>query len=74
MDFVQFAFWMLTGLLVTLMTTIGWFCVRILDTLKNMDGNIAGLNNKVAVVIEKQSWHEKEIERLDKRIDDIRKA
>lgn len=71
MSFDQFAFWMLCGLLATLVTLMGWFFTRILDTLKNMDGNIAGLNNKVAVVIEKQSWHEKEIERLDKRIDSL---
>ena len=69
MEFQSFAFWMLTGLMSICCLVLGWFLARLLDELKGIHSSIAGLNKHVAVVIEKQSWHEKELELLRAKID-----
>lgn len=72
MEFQEFAFWLMTAMMMLIATVLGWFLSNILNEMKGIRGSIAELNNHVAVVIEKQSWHEKEIEKLNKRIDDIK--
>mgnify|MGYP001599635953 CR=1 FL=1 len=39
--------------------------------LSKLQASIAELNEKVAQILERTSWHERELERLDRRIDRV---
>lgn len=71
MSFNEFAFWLLTGMMGLCCIVLGWFLARLLDELKGIHSSIAGLNNHVAVVIEKQTWHEKELTYLKEKIETL---
>lgn len=60
-EFLEFAFY---GLL----SGAALWGVSILSKLQ---ASIAELNEKVAQILERTSWHERELERLDRRIDRV---
>lgn len=65
MDFSKFIEWTFYGV-------IGFssvFAVSILSSLKN---SVNELNNKIATIIEKVTWHEKWLERHDDEITNLR--
>lgn len=64
MEFNNFVEWVFYALLSGAVI----YGVGILKGLKNA---VETLNVSVATIIEKTSWHEKELERLDKRIRDL---
>lgn len=73
MDFNQFAFWMLTGLL-------GAVFVMIRSAINKLTSSIEGLNKTVAVEIEKSRWlvlalekHDRIIEKHEERISVLEK-
>lgn len=68
MDFVQFAFWLLCGLLSTLVLAIGWFLSALISELRGMRSEMSQLNERLAQVVTNQDWHGKELNRLDLRI------
>lgn len=61
MDWASFADWMLKGLMAGVLV----YGVRMLGGMKD---SMDELNKKMAAIIEKTSWHEKELDRQGSRI------
>jgi TM2 domain-containing membrane protein YozV len=71
MDFQQFAFWILCGLLTILVSGLGWFLSALISEIKGMRLEMSHLNEKLATVVANQDWHGKELLRLEKRVETI---
>lgn len=54
--------WAVKGLL-------GAVCIQAVRILSQMKVSIDALNKKVATIIERTSWHSKELDKLEKRIE-----
>ncbi len=65
MDFSKFIEWAFLGII----SGAAIFAVGILASLKN---SVNELNNKIATIIEKVTWHEKWLERHDDEITNLR--
>lgn len=65
MDFSKFIEWAFQALVVG----IAAYGVGVLSSLKN---SVNELNNKIATIIEKVTWHEKWLERHDDEITNLR--
>ena len=66
-DLSQLISWAFQGLM-------GFFLVLGVQTLRKLSDSVEILNERVATIIEKISWHEKEIYRLGGRVSDLEKA
>lgn len=66
-DLSQLISWAFQGLL-------GFFLLLGVQTLRKLSESVETLNERVATIIEKTSWHEKELYRLDGRVSDLEKA
>jgi hypothetical protein len=58
MDFIAFKDWALLGL-------VGGGLYLLLDVLKEMKNSLIGLNEKIAVIIERTNNHEERLEKLE---------
>jgi phage shock protein A len=78
----QILFWAGTGLVVLLLTVVGFFLSTLVAEIKDFKSSLIGqiggvqiemneLNKKLAEVITNQDWHKKELERLDSRMGKI---
>lgn len=61
MEFSKFIEWAFMAILASAVT----WCVRILQDISK---SISQLNTQVGTILEKTHWHEKEIDRHDKRL------
>lgn len=69
MEFQQFAFWLLCGLLGILVAGLGWFLTNLIAEIKLVRVEMSSLNEKLATVVTNQDWHGKELLRLEKRVE-----
>lgn len=71
MEFNQFAYWLLCGLLTVIATVLGWFFTQLIIEIKKMRIEMNDLNNKLSQVVTNQTWHERDILRLDNRLNEL---
>ena len=64
MNFPQFVEWVFYGI-------IGGSSVYAVNVLSDLKSSIEKLNERVAVIIEKTAWHEKQLEKHDERINNL---
>lgn len=64
MEFGKFVEWAFYG-------TIGSSCVYAVAILSDLRSSVEKLNERVAVIIEKTAWHEKQLEKHDARINNL---
>lgn len=64
MQFDQFLSWGFTGLISGILI----YGVKVLQDIK---ASVEELNKRMATIIEKTSWHEKEMEKINGRIDNM---
>jgi hypothetical protein len=68
MEFNQFAFWLLCGLLGLFAAGIAKFLNDLILEIKGMRIEMAQMNEKLTHVVTNQDWHQKELTRLEKRL------
>lgn len=68
MDFNQFAFWLLCGLLSAIAFIIWTFLSQLISVIKNVQVEMSQLNEKMAAVVTNLDWHGKELSKLDSRL------
>lgn len=71
MDFNQFAFWLLCGLLMTIVAGVGWFFQALIIEIKGMRNEMSELNQKLAQVVTNQEWHSRDILKLESRVNTL---
>jgi len=71
MEFSQFAFWLLCGLLIVVVTGVGWFFQALIVEIRGMRCEMNELNQTLAKVVINQEWHGKEILRLETRLNTL---
>lgn len=64
MQFDQFLSWGFTGLISGILI----YGVKVLQDIKS---SVEELNQRMATIIEKTQWHEKEMEKLSRRLNNI---
>jgi Tfp pilus assembly protein PilO len=69
MNWPEFAFWLLCGLMTVLVSGVGWFLHSLISEIKAMRMEMQSLNEKLVQVVVNQDWHGKEINRLEKRVE-----
>ena len=67
-NFKAFAFWGLQMLLTGAVVLATSFMGGILAEIRSVNSTISSLNEKIAVVITTQGWHERTIDSLDSRV------
>ena len=73
MDFNQFSFWLLTGLLGLTALGAAKFLQELLDKLDSVRDEMHKLNEKIGSVITNQEWYEREIAKLESRVLNLEK-
>jgi uncharacterized protein YoxC len=68
LELAQLVAWAIQGSLLGIGTYAVKFLGKITETMEALKESIEALNLQVAVVIEKQSNHDKELSRLDNRV------
>lgn len=71
MDFNQFAFWMLCGLLTISVSALAWFLNSLISEIHLMRTEMSSLNEAIVKVVTNLDWHGKELNRLDSRLSSI---
>jgi len=65
MDFSKFVEWAFYGV-------VGYAAIAVVQLLSMLKKEIAELNSKIAIIIEKTAWHEKWLEKHDDEISKLR--
>lgn len=65
MDFSKFVEWVFYGV-------VGYAAIAVVQLLALLKKEIAELNSKIAIIIEKTAWHEKWLEKHDEEIQKLR--
>lgn len=71
MEFSQFAFWLLCGLLTIITILAGKFLSAMISEIRGVRLEMSELNSKLAQVVTNQDWHGREILRLEHRVNDL---